>query len=205
MITDKVIRFANNISTGNEIANFKQLSIGGENISAVSWELPGVPRRNAGEYLLKIMSSTLCTPNSTGKLYVRVELSSEQPDNAIVNYKKTWGLLKSFGVHIDGIENKSNFIQKGQDGLILSATGVLDLQSQGIIESLFNCELKTYFSLCDSNIIHDDQLRNNSQYEWMNLMWKHHGIVFILLGHFDEKDCEIVALGHQSQLKPLRY
>lgn len=205
MITDKVIRFANNISTGKEIANFKRLLIGGENISAVSWELPGAPRRNAGEYLLKIMSSTLCTPNSTGKLYVRVELSSEQPDNAIVNYKKTWGLLKSFGVHIDGIENKSNFIQKGQDGLILSATGVLDLQSQGIIESLFNCEVKTYFSLCDSKIIHDDQLRNNSQGEWMNLLWRHHGIIFILLGHFDEKDCEIVALGHHSQLKPLRY
>lgn len=205
MITDIVVRYADNISVGNEIANFRRLSINGENISAVSWELPGVPRRKAGECLLKNIVTVLRPPHSLGELYVRVELSSEQPDNAIVNYKKTWGLLKSFGVHIDDIENKSNFTTKSQNGLILSATGVIDLQSKGIIESLINCEVKAYFSLCDSKSICDDLLSNNSQDEWMNLMWKHNGIVFILLGHFDEKDCEIVALGHEPQLKPLRH
>lgn len=205
MITDIVIRYADNISVSNEIANFEGLSIRGENISAVSWELPGIPRRKAGEYLLCNMSSALRSPNSTEKLYVRVELSSEQPDNAIINYKKTWGLLKSFGVHVDDVENKYNFITKGQDGLILSATGMVDLKTKGLVESLFNCEKKTFFSLCDSESICDGLLSNNSQGEWMNLVWGHHGIVFILLGHFDEKDCEIVALGHESQLKPLRY
>ena len=35
----------------------------------------------------------------------------------------------------------------------------------------------------------------------MESVWEINGIVFMLMGYFDEKDCELVALGRQGVLK----
>lgn len=41
----------------------------------------------------------------------------------------------------------------------------------------------------------------NSLSGWMESVWEINGIVFMLMGYFDEKDCELVALGRQGVLK----
>src|SRR5471030_1716369 len=85
MTTDIVIRYAEDINHENEIANFQRYTIRGNSISAVSWELPGIPRRKGGEYLLKKMTERILLGSKAAMLHVMVELSATQPDNAIVN------------------------------------------------------------------------------------------------------------------------
>lgn len=199
MITDIVIRYAENINYENKLADFLRYSIHGDSVAAVSWELPGEPRRKGGEYLLKKMAEKIHSDVNSGILHVMIELSGEQPDNAIVNYKKTWGLLKSRGIRVDDITDKKDFIRKGENGLILSCYGTVDLLSDGVIQSLFNCEEKVYFSLFSPK--YKWTPNENSLSGWMESVWEINGIVFMLMGYFDEKDCELVALGRQGVLK----
>jgi len=203
MTTNIVIRYAESIDRINSIANFDKYSIRGSDISAISWELPGNSRSKAGEHLLKMMAEKIVPENYSGGLHVMVQLSSVQPDNAIVNYKKTWGLLKSSGVETDKIEGKSDILIKGKDGLILLGEGEISLSSQGVIKSLYNSEINVYFALFTNGQENSHLLTNDSLSEWMSSVWKNDGVIFILLGHFDEKDCEIVALGKIEKLKPL--
>lgn len=201
MITDIVIRYADKITVSNEIADFKKLNIFGNNISALSWEVPGSSRNQLGEILLKKMAEKLMPNNKSKTLHVMVELSAEQPDNAIVNYKKAWGLLESFGVNIDNIENKKSYLKKGENGLILRAVGTVNAKINGVIQNLLDSEIKTYISIFKSQELCEELLNSQSPAEWMNTTWENNGVIFMLLGHFDEKDCEVVALGNSKNLK----
>ena len=84
-------------------------------VSAVSWEWHGYSRREYGGELLKEMFAVL-TDNNNDKIHLMVQLVPEQPNTAIVNYKKTWGLIESSGVKIDGFLDKKSFIDKGSEG-----------------------------------------------------------------------------------------
>lgn len=203
MTTNVLVRYAETIDRENAIANFDKYSIKSSDISAISWELPGNSRRESGEHLLKMMAKKIFPENNPGELYVMVQLSSEQPDNVIVNYKKTWGLMKSCGVEIDKIKERSDIIIKSKDGLTLLGTGKINLNSHGVIKSLYNNEIKVYFALFKTDQEYIINLSNSSLSEWMDSVWNNNGLIFILLGHFDEKDCEVVALGKHEKLNSL--
>ncbi len=202
MTTDIIVRYAKNVNYDNDIADFSRYGVSGENIAAVSWELPTASRKEEGENLLKCMVGKILPDDTVGNLQVMVTMSASQPDNAIVKYKKTWGLLNANGITIDDISHKVDFLIKSKNKLILSGVGTISLESQGIISSLFNCDENVYFSLIDygRKVINDLQVGTPS--EWMKLVWENGGIVFMLLGYFDETDCELVALSYEDILKP---
>ncbi|WP_345831217.1 hypothetical protein AAGR22_08030 [Erwinia sp. HDF1-3R] len=201
MITNIVYRYAENISSPNEIANFDaRYSIKGPGISAVSWEIESQTRREGSEALLKVMLKKLLPCHEIEKITLRVivELSATQPDNAVVNHKKLWGLLKDRGIQTEDILDKVNFIRKGMDGLILSGIGTINLAKKGLINSLINIEKNVYFSIDENkkNTIHYEMDKSN----WMNETWKNGGIIFFPLGFFDEPSCEVVAMGNKKDI-----
>ncbi|PKE28800.1 hypothetical protein CWS43_20630 [Rahnella sp. AA] len=200
MTTKLIVRHTRDISCSNEIADFgTRYAIDCENISAVSWEVPGSSRRELGEFLLKKIIREI-SPNCLN-IHVMVELSAEQPNNAIVKYKKTWGLIKDCGVKVDNIDDKFNFERKGKSGLILSGIGSFKPSQEDVISGLINKVEKVYFSIgndiggCYSSSVPID---------WMRCVWDNGGIVFILLGYFDEPACEVVAMGHATTLTSAR-
>lgn len=200
MTTDIVVRYAENINDENEITNFRRYSISGDSIAAISWELSGIPRRKGGECLLKKMAKKILIDVNSGLLHVMVQLSAVQPDNAIVNYKKAWGLLKSRGVRTEDIIQKKDFITQVENGLILSCSGLVSLLSDGVVESLFNCEEKVYFSFINSEYVREELFEEGNVSGWMQRVWSENGVVFMLMGYLDEMDCELVALGNSDIL-----
>ncbi len=201
MTTNIVHRYAENISSSNEIANFyARYSIKGSSISAVSWEIEDQTRREGSEALLKLMVKKSLPDHEIENITLRVliELSATQPDSAVVNHKKLWGLLKDRGIHTEDISDKVNFIRKSIDGLILSGEGSINLSQKGLINSLINIEKNVYFSINESkkNAFHYE--KNKS--DWMNETWKNGGVIFFPLGFFDEPSCEVVAMGNKKDL-----
>ena len=205
MTTDVVIRYAENINKKNEITDFNLFSISGKDISAVSWELPNVPLKNFGEGLLREMVKNYSSGLSDEVIYTFVVLSAEQPDNAIVNHRKTWGLLNVRGVKVNGVDERKDLIVKGNEGLILSGLGSVNLNSAGVIESLINSGEKVFFSTIQpTNVNMTDSIPRQIT-EWMSNIWINNGVVFFALGRYDEPDCEIVALGQKRNLQKLQY
>ncbi|MGP4131835.1 hypothetical protein OJE16_19685 [Pantoea tagorei] len=81
MVANVFSRFAEDIFTANDIANFYgRYSIEGENVSAVSWALTKQARREGSEYLLKMMIMKLLLVDKLEgvKLSVVVEISALQ-------------------------------------------------------------------------------------------------------------------------------
>jgi len=205
MTTDVVIRYAEDINEKNEITDFNLFSISGKDISAVSWELPNVPLKNFGEGLLRRMVKNYSSGLSDEVIYTFVVLSAEQPDNAIVNHRKTWGLLNVRGVKVNGVGERKGLIVKGNEGLILSGLGSVNLNSAGVIESLINSGEKVFFSTIQpTNVNMTDSIPRQIT-EWMSNIWINNGVVFFALGRYDEPDCEIVALGQKRNLQKLQY
>ncbi|MDF7680588.1 hypothetical protein PT300_08280 [Enterobacteriaceae bacterium ESL0689] len=203
MITNIVKRYAEDISYNNEIANFSsRYFISGTGISALSWELPGCSRNLYGEKLLKEMILNVSSLNKITYIGVMVELSSEQPDSAIVNYKKTWGLLKERGVNSEKIVDKINFIEKRQNGLKLSGIGFIHINQDNIFQELINSGENIYFFLLDS--MHNDLSSINPPRN-VNDVIDREGIIFMLLGYIDEPSCEVVALGLNKILREKNY
>lgn len=194
MITNLIVRRAKDISNPNEIANFNsRYSIACANIAAVSWELPNSSRREFGEILLKKVIKKL-QPDCSA-IQIMVEISPEQPNSAIVKYKKTWGLLQDWGVQISNIDDKLSFEKKGLSGFILSGTGVVSMDKENVITPLINSQEKVFFSIGKSGFRKTSQYSNPN--DWMRYIWDEGGIVFMLLGYFDEPSCEVVALANE--------
>ncbi|WP_407182598.1 hypothetical protein [Citrobacter europaeus] len=144
MTTNLIVRHAKDISCPNEIADFgTRYAINCENISAVSWEMPDSSRRESGEFLLKKIIRGIA-PDCLN-IHVMAELSAEQLNSAIVKHKKTWGLLKDYGVSVDNIDDKFNFERKGKFGLILSGVGCVRISKDDVISGLINKVEKVYF------------------------------------------------------------
>ncbi|CAK6490127.1 hypothetical protein PANNVG_00808 [Pantoea sp. Nvir] len=204
MVANVFSRFAEDISTANDIANFYgRYSIEGENVSAVSWALTKQARREGSEELLKMMIMKLLSVDKLEgvKLRVVVEISALQPDSTIVNHKKLWGLLKDRGINVDKVSHKVSFLQKQNDGLRISGAGMIDLSQKGLISRLVNTELNVYFSISRYDPKEIDY--GKGRYYWMNETWREGGVIFFALGFFDEPSCEIVAMGNRKELRNL--
>lgn len=196
MISNLIIRQAKDISRANEIANFSaRYGVNYNGISAVSWENPHSSRRESGAFLLRELVRKI-NPACLN-IQVMVELSAEQPDNVIVNYKKTWGLLKDDGINVDEITDKVNFERRGKVGLILSATGSICIFKDDVVSGLINNIDKLYFAIGD-NVSKCSSVSNSE--DWMKCVWDNDGVIFMLLGYFDEPTCEVVAMGNASTL-----
>ncbi|AUH00635.1 hypothetical protein CWC46_12970 [Prodigiosinella confusarubida] len=202
MTINYIKRYAENLNVKNDIANFNGLLFSLDGISAVSWELPGCSRREYGEQLLKDIY-TATTGNNSDGIHVMVKLVPEQPDTAIVNYKKTWGLIEHSGVNLDNIFDKRSFIDNGVKGLVLTGFGYIFNTGGGEIQKLINVEEKLFFS----NLSPDIDINNNSQADrltqWLHNILLNDGTIFFLLGRFDEKDSEVVALGSKYALRKI--
>ena len=201
MTTNVFTRCAEDVSSANDIADFHgRYSITGKNISAVSWEITNRTRREGSESLLKLMIKRLLLLDELEgvKLTVIVELSAAQPDSAMVNHKKLWGLLQDRGVNIEGISDKVSFIRKNNDGLKISGAGVIDLSQEGVISSLINAENNVYFAISRYKPKKIDYGEGRSY--WMNETWREGGVVFFALGFFDEPSCEIAAMGNKEEI-----
>ncbi len=204
MTIDTIVRYAENINNQNEIANFHVLGIPRRNIAAVSWELPNVSRKDGAIHLLSEMLKKLARNSSNVTIYIHLQLSSFQPDSAIVRYKKTWGLLKSRGYDIDFLLNKENFIACTPNGLILSGICHCPLHLLGCLKDILNSEKKIFFAFTHSNISKDDERNMTSEAEWMDFFWSNNGVIFMILGSFDEANCEVVALGRDQDITILK-
>ncbi|MFW5388159.1 MULTISPECIES: hypothetical protein [Yersinia] len=204
MTIDTIVRYAENISNQNEIANFHVLDIPRRNIAAVSWERPNVSREDGAIHLLNEMVKKLSRNSTDVTIYMHIQLSSFQPDSAIVRYKKTWGLLKSRGYDVDFLLNKEDFIACTPNGLILSGVCHCPLNSIGYLKDILNAEKKIFFAFTLSNISKDDEKNMTSETEWMDFFWSTNGVIFMILGSFDEANCEVVALGKQQDIAILK-
>lgn len=200
MITNYLRRYAENINVKNEICNFSNLLPDMNGISAVSWELPNCSRREFGAVLLKEMYSTFID-DEWDCYHVMVQLVPEQPDNAIVNYKKTWGMIENSGVETEHFEDKSSFIDKVSHGLILTGTCRISRSIPAQIQQLINAEEKVFFSNLPPDLSDTGEPQSGRLIKWIENILHKNGVVFFLLGRFDEIDSEVVAIGKRTVLE----
>lgn len=202
MTINYVKRYADKLSEKNDITNFNASFSSLEGISAVSWESPGCSRREYGEKLLKDMFAST-TDNRSDHIYVIVQLVPEQPDTAIVNYKKTWGLIKNSGVSTDSFSDKKSYIDKGSKGLVLTGVGCIPYAVNNEMQKLINCEEKLFFSNIAPDLNVEVNTHTDRLTQWIYNIFSNDGVVFFLLGSFNEMDSEVVALGSKSALKKI--
>ncbi|VTM70963.1 Uncharacterised protein [Raoultella planticola] len=200
MTINCVKRYAADLTVKNDITNFDKLSFSLDGISAVSWELPGCARREYGEKLLKDMYKYI-TDDSIENIHVMVQLVPEQPNTAIVKYKKIWGLIENSGVNTNNIINKISFIDNGMKGLVLTGVGYISKHVDNELQKLINSEEKLFLSNLEPYISTDNDPQFDRLTHWINNILRNDGVIFFLLGHFDERDTEVVALGSKSALK----
>jgi len=196
MTTNYIKRYSENLNIKNNITNFNEILASVEGISAVSWEFLGHSRREFGEKILKDMYGIINNDN----INVMVQLSPEQPDTAMVNYKKTWGIIGDSGVNLDNITEKKSFIDMGRNGLILTGVGSIPITVEGNIQKLINSERELFFSNISPCFDFDSSLNIGRLNQWIRNILINNGIVFYLLGYFDEVDSEVVALGRKDAL-----
>lgn len=202
MTTNYVKRYAENINFKNDICDFNGLFPEMNGVSAVSWELPNCSRREFGASLLKEMYSTI-TDGELNYYHVMLQLVPEQPDTAIINYKKTWGLIENSGVKLDCFLDKISFIDKGSRGLILTGTCRISCFLRDEIQQLINTEEKLYFSNISPDLNDTNKTQPGRLIKWIDNIIRNNGIVFFLLGRFDENDSEVVAIGKSIVLEKI--
>lgn len=203
MTTEIIIRCAKDIQQANEIANFsRRYGISSYNLSAISWEVPCITRRNYGVQLLKAMIARL-TDSKHMVLFVMIEMSAKQPKSAVVKYKKTWGLLRNEGLRLDAISNKQDFLLDVGDGFVLSGVANVEADDQETLEILLNRDDYVYFTLLSQDLsvpIFEEWVGRKS---WLDFVESHNGIVLFPMGYADDNSCEIVAVGHEKYISPL--
>jgi hypothetical protein len=202
MTTNYVKRYAENINIKNDICDLSGLLPGMNEIAAVSWELPNCSRKEFGAFLLNEMFSTI-TDGELNCYHVMVELVPEQPDTAIVNYKKTWGLIENSGVKLESFQDKSSFIDKGSRGLILTGTCRISCSLHGEIQQLINTEEKLFFSNLSPDLSISFESQPKRLIKWIENILHNNGVVFFMLGQFDENDSEVVAIGKRIVLEKI--
>ena len=200
MTTNYVKRYAENINIKNDICDLSGLLPDVNGVSAVSWELPNCSRREFGALLLKEMYSTV-TNGELSCYHVMVQLVPEQPDTVIVNYKKTWGLIENSGVKLDFFQDKFSFLDKGSRGLILTGTCRIACSISYEIQQLINSEEKLFFSNLSPDLSDSDEPQPRRLITWIENIIRNNGVVFFLLGQFDENDSEVVAIGKRIVLE----
>ncbi|MBT0731138.1 hypothetical protein [Rosenbergiella nectarea] len=197
MTISHVKRYAEDISVKNEIYNFNELLPNVVGLSAISWEWPGYSRRKHGEQLLKEMYIAINNNISDG-IHSMMQLVPEQPDTKIVNYKKTWGLIKNSGVQIDLFLKKESFIDSGISGLVLTGYGYIPTALEGEVQKLIDLEEKIFFSTIPPKLDVDVFPQEKRLIKWLHIIFNNDGIVLFILGRFDENDAEVVAVGRKS-------
>lgn len=200
MTINYVKRYAENINSKNDIYDFSGFIPGMNGVSAVSWELPSFHRREFGAELLKEIYSSV-TDGCSDCVHVMVQLVPDQTDTAIVNYKKTWGLIENSGVKIDDFQDRTSFIDKGEKGLIL--TGYCHVASSlcSVLQGLINAEEKLFFSNVAPDVSDSDTPQAGRLKKWIENILNNDGVVFFILGRFDENDAEVVAIGKKIALE----
>lgn len=202
MTINYVRRYVEDIKSKNDIYDFSGLIPEMNGISAVSWELPNCPRREFGARLLKEIYSSI-TDNGSDCTHVMVQLVPEQTDTAIVNYKKTWGLIGSSGIKLDDFQDKSSFIDKGDKGLILTGYCRVVNSLCSELQELINAEERLFFSNIEPDLSDTDTSQNGRLTKWIENILNNDGVVFFLLGRFDENDSEVVAIGKRIALEKI--
>ncbi|WP_042818258.1 hypothetical protein [Yersinia wautersii] len=204
MTTNITVRYATDIKSKNEIANFNSLGIKGEGISAVSWEQRNTKRSDGVTCIISQMVRRLSGDHKDEVVYMYIQLSGYQSDSSLIKYKKTWGLLQSRGYDIDLILDKKNIMTNHPEGLVLSGTAFCYSSSLNKLSSLIDDEKKIFFACSFSDFFVENTDNVKSESEWMNIFWSQNGVVFMPLGALDEKDCEVVAFGKESTINILR-
>ncbi|MBM7341242.1 hypothetical protein [Pantoea coffeiphila] len=199
MITNYIKRYAEDLRSSNDIACFDKIFLSLDGVSAVSWEWQGHSRREYGEELLRNMFSLV--NHDGGSMNVMVQLVPEQPNTAMVKYKKTWGLIESCGLNLNLIENRMSFIDKGCNGLILSGFGSVSSDVTHEIEKLINSEERLFFSNLTPDFDFSEENSNGRLSFWINSIIRNDGLVFFHLGSFDEKDSEVVVVGKKYNIR----
>lgn len=202
MNVNYVKRYAKDINVKNDICKFDGILPSEVGVSAVSWEWHGYSRREYGGELLKEMFAVL-TDNNNDKIHLMVQLVPEQPNTAIVNYKKTWGLIESSGVKIDGFLDKKSFIDKGNEGLVLTGYCCTISSLVSDVQRLINAEERIYFSNCPPDLSNVDTPPEGRITKWIKDILHNDGVIFFLLGRFDESDSEVVAIGKELPLRKI--
>ena len=197
MTINIVTRYAEDISMENGICNFDKLFPNAVGLSAISWEWPGYSRRNYGEKLLKEMYLTI-NKSVSNNIHLMVQLVPEQPNTAMVNYKKTWGLIKDSGVEIGVFLEKKNFIDNGMSGLVLTGLGSIPTSQHGEFQKMINLEEKLFFSNIAPAFDVDVVTQDSRLTKWLQSIFDREGIIFFLLGFFDDNNAEVVAVGRKS-------
>lgn len=202
MTISYIKRYAENINVANDICDFSDLIPEMNGISAVSWEVPNCTRREFGARLLKEMYS-VATGGSFDCIHAMVELVPEQPDTAIVNYKKTWGLIGGSGIKVDDFQDKRSFIDPGREGLVL--TGICCIVSSlcSELQKLINSEERLFFSNMPPKLIDAHTSPTGRLKIWIKDILHNDGVIFFLLGRFDENDSEVVAIGKGVALEKI--
>ncbi len=203
MTIDYIVRVAAEIHQPNEITNFNSLGIAEKNISAVSWELRKHGRGDGTINLLGRMAERLCANNEMADFFVFLQLSGSQPDNRIIRYKKTWGLLKARGYDVENLLDKIDVITDTDNGLILSGFCRLSLSHLNDLKPLINSEKNISFGLFVGSGKGNIDFNVRTRSDWMKLIWLNNGVVFYILGALDESDCEVVALGEYKHISAL--
>lgn len=197
MTISHVKRYAEDISIKNDIYNFNKLLPNVDGLSAISWEWPGYSRRKYGEQLLKEMYITI-NKNISDGIHSMVQLVPEQPNTRIVRYKKTWGLIENSGVEINLFLKKESFTESGISGLVLTGYSYIPTSLEGEVQKLINLEEKLFFSNIPPEFDVDVVPQVERLIKWLYSIFNNDGIVFFLLGSFDENDAEVVAVGRKS-------
>ncbi len=203
MTIDYIVRTAADIHQSNEIANFNSLGIAEKNISAVSWELRKHGRGDGAINLLGRMAEKLCADHNMVNFFVFLQLSGYQPDNRIIRYKKTWGLLKARGYDVENLLDKFDVVTDTDSGLILSGFCRLSLSHLNDLKPLIKSEKNIFFGLLVDTDKENVDFNVTTRSDWMKLVWLNNGVVFYLLGELDEPDCEVVALGEYKHISAL--
>lgn len=202
MTINYVKRFVKDVNIENDICNFSKFIPELHGVSAMSWEFPNMSRRQFGAQLLKEIYYNV-TGDFLYNTYVLLQLTPEQPDNTIVRYKKTWGLVEGSGIKLDDYKEHKSFIDKGNNGLVL--TGICRIKEKicNSLQELINSEENLFFSDI-TPLRSNEELHSNSRMDiWLKEILNNNGFVFFLLGRFDEKDAEIVVVSKHPKLKML--
>ena len=85
--------------------------------------------------------------------------------------------------------------------LVLTGVGYISKHVDNELQKLINSEEKLFLSNLEPYISTDNDPQFDRLTHWINNILRNDGVIFFLLGHFDERDTEVVALGSKSALK----
>ncbi|MDU8925684.1 hypothetical protein RYD26_12425 [Pasteurellaceae bacterium LIM206] len=195
MITNFIIRKAEDITIKNEITDFSQFFFYKKNISAISFEIPNEPLIEFSEKLFKQLVNKIGVAdniNMIAQLY-------PQPNNRIIRYKNFWGILRDNKVNTEAFSNKSELLLEKDNRLIVSGIGKINMKFEKIIPDLLLVTRKLYFYTFLDNYEFNSNLFSGFEENVVSIISKG-GLIFFFLGDLYQDSCEIVVLSKITQL-----